>query len=204
MSEENKDIEEIKQEKIESEETASQKNNWQKELLEWVKLFAFWIVFFTIMTKFIVNPIQVDGDSMYPTLIDESRGFSSIISRHFEVDRFDIVVVEAKNNPEEHWVKRVIGLPGETIECFDNVIYIDGEELDESFLDQDYKESEEELYGYFTYDFGPVELGDDEYFVMGDNRTHSTDSRVVGAFTKDEITSVNVLIFYPFEQFGVK
>lgn len=188
----------------ETEEIKPVKKTLIQELVEWVKLFAFWIVVFTIITKFIVHPIQIVGNSMYPTLIDQSRGFSSIISRNSEIERLDIVVVEAKDNPDDFWVKRVIGLPGETVECIDGVVYIDGKPLEEDFLDKDYVESEEEIYGYFTYDFDAVELDDDEYFVMGDNRTHSTDSRVVGPFEKDEIKSVHVLIFYPFEYFGVK
>ena len=74
----------------------------------------------------------------------------------------------------------------------------------QSFLDKNWVESEKEIYGHFTEDFGPYTLKEDEYFLMGDNRTHSTDSRDVGAFTKDEITSVGIFVYYPFDEFGGK
>ena len=72
-----------------------------------------------------------------------------------------------------------IGLPNETIECRDNVVYINGEALDEPYLDSDYVHDIENNQGYFTSDFEAIELGSDEYFVMGDNRVVSADSRVV-------------------------
>ena len=77
-------------------------------------------------------------------------------------------------------------------------------ELDQTFLDKDWVEQEKAIYGYFTEDFGPYTLKDDEYFLMGDNRTHSTDSRDVGTFNKEEITSVGIFVYYPFEEFGGK
>lgn len=181
-----------------------EKVNLKKEVLDFIKLLVFWFVLFLVITKFLVNPIQVFGSSMYPTLVDQERGFSSVISKNFEINRFDIVVVEAKGNAEDHWVKRVIGLPHETIECRDDVIYINGEPIAQPFLDEGYVESETEIYGCFTNDFEPVELGENEYFLMGDNRPHSTDSRDVGAFSKDEITSVGIFIYFPFSEFGGK
>ncbi len=177
---------------------------FKKEVFEFVKLLVFWFLVFLVVTKFLVSPIQVVGSSMYPTLKDKERGFSSVLSKNFDIERFDIVVVSAKGNSDEHWVKRVIGMPNETIECKNDVIYINGVALDQSFLDEDWIKNEKEIYGYFTENFGPYTLEDDEYFLMGDNRTHSTDSRDVGTFTKDEITSVGIFVYYPFVEFGVK
>ena len=178
--------------------------NLKKEVFDFIKLLVFWFFVFFIVTKLFVSPIQVIGSSMYPTLVDKERGFSSVFSKHFEIDRFDIVVVEAKGNEKEYWVKRVIGLPGETIECKDDVIYINGQPLKQSFLDEDWVASETAIYGSFTEDFGPYTLGDDEYFLMGDNRNHSTDSRDVGPFSKDEIASVGIFVYFPFSEFGGK
>lgn len=178
--------------------------NIKKEMIEFVKLLAFWFVIFMVVTKFIVNPIQVIGDSMYPTLKNKERGFSSIISTHFNINRFDIVVVKAKDNPKEHWVKRIIGMPNETIEYKNDVLYIDGKPLEQDFFNESYVESEKNIYGQFTDDFGPITLKEDEYFLMGDNRQHSTDSRAVGFFHRSEITSVGIFIYYPFEEFGGK
>lgn len=176
----------------------------KKEVFDFVKLLVFWFLIFMVVTKFVVNPIQVIGNSMYPTLKDKERGFSSIISKNFEINRLDIVVVEAKDKSSDHWVKRVIGLPNETIECRDDVIYIDGVPLEQDFLDEEYISAEKAIYGKLTEDFGPITLKENEYFLMGDNRQHSTDSRVVGPFSKDEITSVGIFIYYPFDEFGAK
>ena len=176
----------------------------KKEVFEFVKLLVFWFLVFLIVTKFLVSPIQVIGSSMHPTLKNKERGFSSVLSKNFDIERFDIVVVSAKENSNEHWVKRVIGMPNETIECKNDVIYINGVALDQSFLDEDWVNQEKAIYGHFTENFGPYTLKEDEYFLMGDNRTHSTDSRDVGAFSKEEITSVGIFVYYPFEEFGSK
>lgn len=176
----------------------------KKEVFDFVKLLVFWFLVFMVLTKFVVNPVQVIGSSMYPTLKDKERGFSSIISKNFEIHRLDIVVVDAKDNSGDHWVKRVIGLPYETIECRDDIIYINGEALSEDFLDEKYVNSEREIYGRLTDDFGPITLGENEYFLMGDNRQHSTDSRAVGPFNKDDITSVGIFVYFPFSEFGGK
>lgn len=181
-----------------------EERNWKKEVFDFFKLLVFWFVVFFVVTKFIVNPIQVIGNSMYPTLKDRDRGFSSIVSTHFDLNRFDIVVVKSKDHSNDHWVKRIIGMPNETIECRDDVIYIDGKPLAQDFLDEEYVKSEVAIYGNLTEDFGPITLKENEYFLLGDNRHHSTDSREVGAFTADEITSVGVFIYYPFEEFGAK
>lgn len=181
-----------------------EETNFKKEVFDFLKLLVFWFLVFLVVTKFIINPVQVIGSSMYPTLKDRQRGFSSIVSKNFEVERFDIVVVEAKDNPKNHWVKRVIALPNETIECREGIVYIDGKPLNEDFLDAKYVQEQMEVYGYFTKDFPAVTLGENEYFLMGDNRPHSTDSRVVGAFGYDEITSLHIFVYYPFEDFGMK
>ena len=176
----------------------------KKEVIDFIKLLVFWFLIFLVITKVFVSPIQVVGSSMYPTLVDKERGFSSVISKHFEIERFDIVVVEAKGNSREYWVKRVIGLPNETIEYKDDILYINGKVVEQDFLDENWVENEKNIYGNFTEDFGPYTLKSDEYFLMGDNRTHSTDSRDVGAFTKDEIASVGIFVYFPFDQFGGK
>lgn len=198
------------QKKTETEEktTETSKNNkvdWKKEIIDMGKLLLFWVVVLTIITKFLFNPIQVVGPSMHPTLLDQSKGFSSIITNTVsQPDRYDIVVVEAKDNAKEHWVKRVIGMPNDTIECFDDVVYINGEPIEEDYLNEEYVTEMRELYGYFTSDFDEIVLGEDEYFLMGDNRVHSTDSRVVGPFTRDEFTSIGVFIYWPFSELGFK
>lgn len=143
------------------------------------------LVYFSAI--FFLQPIQVKGESMYPTLISQEYGLSFKINAVIKtIDRFDIVVVKSEKTEGEKWVKRVIGLPNETIEYKNEVLYINGKEVKEAFLDTGYFTNKREELGYFTDDFS-VTLGEDEYFLLGDNRPYSHDSRDVGAFHKKDI-----------------
>ena len=96
----------------------------------------------------------------------------------------------------------MIGLPGETIEYRQDQLLVNGEAVAEDFFDQDYKRSQS-ANGSFTQDFGPVTLADDEYFMLGDNRPYSSDSRWYGPFKKEQIKAKDVVVLFPFQQIGV-
>ena len=137
---------------------------------------------------------------MYNTLEDGYFGFSDLIGyRLTGLKRFDIVIVYLAEK-KEYLIKRVIGLPGETVEYRNNQLYINGEPVEEPFLDESYTST---YPGSFTGDFKAEKLGEDEYFCMGDNRPHSSDSRYYGAFHKSDIVSKGVFVVYPFKGFGV-
>lgn len=190
------------------------------DILDFVKVFAISAIVILLFVNFVAHPVTVVGRSMEPTLQNGEYGFTSVISpRISSPQRGEIVVVNQKNDQTgetERWVKRIIGLPGETIEAKNGDVFINGVKLDESaYLDQDYIDSAlatykaehgQNDYGPFTYDFGPVTLGEDEYWVMGDNRMNSLDSRSpeVGPIKEDEIFGMNVLVLYPFDKMGVK
>ena len=124
------------------------------------------------------NVVEINGTSMLPNLQDGDKVFASSFPKN--IDRFDIVIVSNQNteqiSDDAAWIKRVIGLPGEKVEVRDNKLYINGKRVKEPF------ETETS-----TDDFGPVVLNDDEYWVMGDNRANSCDSRYVGVFKKGDI-----------------
>ncbi|MBR0385173.1 MAG: signal peptidase I [Erysipelotrichaceae bacterium] len=156
------------------------------------------------ITTFVFQPVVVHGTSMYPTIRDGSMGFSSIITRRTKgIERFDIVVINVESS-EKLLIKRVIGLPGETLEFINGVLYIDGKSYSEDFLNSNYVASQipNSPEGVFTRDFS-VTLGDDEYFCMGDNRLVSADSRVYGPFHGSDILSCGIFIIFPFSYFGV-
>lgn len=154
------------------------------------------LIFVLVLTNFVVKPIKVNGSSMYPTLIDQSLGFSNILTyKLFGVNRFDVVIVYVASL-DEHLVKRVIALPNETIEVIDNQVYINGKIIEQIFFDQTYISD----FDMFTNSFGPVTVGDDEVFLMGDNRPYSSDSRVFGAFKLSDIIAKDAYIFYPFNE----
>ncbi len=156
-----------------------------------------------IVANFIFKPVRVDGTSMYPQIRDRSIGFSSIIAEKLGgIDRFDIVIIHPDDR-ENELIKRVIGLPGETIEYSDGILYVNGVKYDEPFLDPEYMayEMSRTGKGVFTADF-VYTLGEDEYFCMGDNRIVSADSRIYGPFLKDEIVAKGLFVIWPFDSFG--
>ncbi len=151
------------------------------------------IVILVIFIKFyIVSHIKVNGDSMKDTLHDGDIMILNEAAYYFnDIERFDIVVAKSDNDLE-YLIKRVIGLPGETISCVDGIIYIDGKVLNDK-------------YAYTkTQDFESIKIGKDQYFLMGDNRSVSLDSRRFGTFSESKIKGKASFTIYPFDRFGNK
>ena len=158
------------------------------------------IVVFSI-TTFIARPIQVIGSSMFPTLQPNAIGLANILGRRMDgLKRFDIAIIYI-NEKKDYLVKRVIGLPGETISYEDGVLYVNGEATEEPFFDETYRNG---YAGEFMTDVSPITLGEDEYYCLGDNRPSSRDSRYYGPFSDDMIVAKGALILWPFSEFGVK
>lgn len=163
-------------------------------IIECTVISAFTYVLFAIM----LGIAQVDGDSMFPTLHDGDTAFINKIEPELDdIERFEVVVIDSTRLGKSI-VKRVIGLPGDTIVYRDDVLYVNDISVDEFFLDQEYIDSTIKEYGLrnFTDNF-QFTLGNDEFFVLGDNRVRSTDSRTLGPITIDEITGRHGLIVYP-------
>lgn len=153
------------------------------------------IVFVILLRVFILTPVKVNGSSMDTTLHDGEIMILNKIKYNFKkIKRFDIVVVQAK---DEKIIKRVIGLPGETLEYKDNTLYINGKIVNEPFINQPTSDYNIKKLGY-------TKIPEDCYFVMGDNRKVSVDSRVFGYFTKKDIIGSASLVLFPFEDFGFK
>lgn len=188
-----------------------------EDILDFVKVFVISAIVILLFVNFVAHPVRIDGKSMYPTLKDGEFGFTNVGGVLLNgVERGDIVVVTMEENGQKtHWVKRVIGLPGETVSCVNDVIYINGKALDETkYIDPDYRQSLVDKFGYFNKvpnadntnveDFEEVKLGDDEYYVMGDNRPYSKDSRYVGPVKKSQIFAKKMLVLLPISDIGVK
>lgn len=178
-----------------------------EEILGFVGTFLICSVVIILVTSLIIKPNVVSGRSMYPALQTDDRGFSNVLALATEgVERGDIVTANMVNEEDGKTysvVKRVIGLPGETIECRDEKVCINGKELDESqYLDESFAKEWYNTNGYFNDSFGPVTLKEDEYFLMGDNRPISMDSRETGPVKKEDILAKDVMVLFPFSRFG--
>ena len=188
-----------------------------EDILGFIKVFVASAIVILLFVNFVAHPVRVDGRSMYPTLKDDEFGFTNVGGVLLNgVERGDIVVVTMEEEGQKtHWVKRVIGLPGDTVSCVNDVVYINGKVLDETkYIAPDYRQSLVDKFGYFNKvpnadntnveDFEEVKLGDDEYYVMGDNRPYSKDSRYVGPVKKSQIFAKKMLVLLPISDIGVK
>lgn len=177
-----------------------------EDIFSFISTFLIVSILIILATSFLFKPALIQGKSMYPTFENGEQGISNVIGVAIDgIQRYDIVLAKTtgENGEPATVIKRVIALPGETIECKDEQIYINGEVLDESaYLDTDYAKEWLETNGYFNYNFGPVTLGEDEYFLMGDNRPISLDSRDTGPYQKSDILAKDFLVLYPFEKIG--
>ncbi len=148
------------------------------------------IILVLLIKRYVVTPIRVNGPSMLPTLKDKDIMILDEVSYKFNgLKRFDIVVLDYKG---EKLIKRVIGLPGEKIEYKDNKLYVDGKVVEEKFSHAD------------TEDFNEIIVGKNRYFVLGDNRVNSTDSRIIGTVSIKDIRGTTKLTIFPFKRFGNK
>lgn len=176
-------------------------------ILDWLVILPICATVASFCFAFLFTFAQVDGDSMYPTIYNESTVFVSYLE---EVEQFDIVV--AYITPEdnlvspsygtEYYIKRVIGMPGDRVTWIKGVLTINGEVIDETYFDEITKlkfkqffESGTEFYGEFKYKVDGVisssyTIPDGYYFVMGDNRTGSNDSRQIGLIPAKNIEGV--------------
>ena len=164
-------------------------------ILELQATFLVSLFIMVIVVNFIALPIQVEGESMQPTFHHEDLGLSSIWAKNNEeLEYGDVVIVKMK---DELWVKRVIGLPNDKVSCKDNQVFVNDVIIHEDYLDESYVNEEIATHGYFTQDFDEIKLKDDEVYLMGDNRIHSLDSRIVGPFKLSQIKAKNILIIWP-------
>ena len=177
-----------------NEDSQDSNKNFKAALIKQLKdLIPILVIILSILLikKYVVAPVQVNGSSMDSTLESGDIMILNKISYKIHgIERFDIVVIKTG---ETLLIKRVIGLPNERIEMDGNVLYINGEIVAEDFLEDD---TVTENFAYKT--------GDNCYFVMGDNRSISLDSRELGCFDISKIQGTTSLTIYPFNRFGTK
>lgn len=185
------------------------KNTYDKlsilyNVLEIIRFICIVFVIVSLIEIFVGRKEQVEGTSMYPTLQNKESVFINVGSTFIKkVKRFDVVVVKNYRN-NDLWVKRVIGMPGDTVVYKNDKLYINGEETKEPFLDEAYvkKKKKEKNLVNFTANYTSEKLKDDEYLLVGDNRPESLDSRNsnVGPFKREQIIADGVFVYYPLSE----
>ncbi len=173
-------------------------NDAVKEIISTIVYLAVIFVLTFLFITFVAQRTEVSGSSMEPTLQDADSLIVDKLSYRFrDPERFEIVIFPYQYGDKQYFIKRVIGLPGEEVQIdLDGNIYINGELLSEQYGAE------------IIIDPGraiePVVLGENEYFVMGDNRNHSMDSRdpAVGNINKKDLLGKALFRIFPFSSFG--
>lgn len=156
-----------------------------KKFLKEIYPYLIIILVVIIIRTFIATPVRVDGDSMVDTL---HNGEILILNKLSKIERYDIVVL--KDADSDNIIKRIYGMPGETIRIDNNKIYINGKVIEDNYA-----------FGETSF-MSDITLKDDEYFVLGDNREISKDSRIIGPIKKANIEGVTKFRLFPFNKIG--
>ncbi len=196
--EDRKQEENRKEKRAGKEKSPRDKSDMVKETLSFILYIAIVFLVTYLVIHYVGQRTQVSGTSMEYTLSDGDNLIVDKISYRFhDPERFDIIVFPFQYKEDTYYIKRIIGLPGETVQIDDEGnIYIDGEVLEESYGREIILDPGEAA--------SPIELGEGEYFVLGDNRNASSDSRdpSVGKIRREDIIGRAWLRLYPFDRIG--
>ncbi|HBY89262.1 MAG: signal peptidase I [Ruoffia tabacinasalis] len=159
------------------------------------------VLIFLALRHYVLQPFQVEGSSMEPQLHNQDQ---MVMLRNKDIERYDVVVFPDPRGSGDSYVKRIIGEPGDEIYFSNDTLYLNNQPVEEPYLEPLKSETE----GKFTEDFslwdtlGLTEVPEDYYFVMGDNRPYSGDSRQFGLIQAEDIQGVTNFVYFPFERFG--
>lgn len=176
-----------------------------KEIFEWILVVVVSIILYFVISTYLLAPYTVKGHSMDYTFADNDKVFILKVGKDYK--HGDEIVFHA--NEKDDYIKRIIGLPGDTVEVIDDILYINGKKVDEPYLDKKKEEIKSKNGKNLTPDFNIEYLNstksktvpEDMYFVLGDNRPNSTDSRAFGFIKKETVVGKVFLRYYPFNTF---
>ncbi|WP_314349971.1 signal peptidase I [Granulicatella elegans] len=168
----------------------------------WSWIWSFIVAFIIVggVYFFLGRPFTVSGASMYPTLHNGDR---MVLSKVGDVHRFDVVILKAPDENVEY-IKRVIGMPGDTVEMKSGVLYINGKKVDQPFINTEALAKQTVFIDDFTLESltGESKVPEGKYFVLGDNRGVSKDSRMIGFIDRSAIEGKAVFTIWPFGRIG--
>ena len=155
---------------------------------------------FFVVTYFFFRPFQVSGDSMYSNFKDKEYILTNLITLRFNTpDRGDVVVFKSPSDASKDFIKRIIGLPGDEIMLKEGEVFINSEKINEPYLDEGIKT----YGGIFIQDGERKIIPENNYFVLGDNRNDSSDSRTWGFVSKEDIKGISFFVYWPLSEVHV-
>ena len=164
--------------------------------LSWMRDLAFSVLIAVILIVFIYQPVKVEGTSMMPTLTDQERIFINKFTYHFglgDIERGDMVVFWFPLDPQKSYIKRVIGVPGDIVSIDAGQVYLNHQALVENYVPDAFRDR----VSYEEHRVPP-----DEYFVLGDHRSSSSDSRTWGFVRREAIYGKAVFVYWPLDKMG--
>lgn len=153
-----------------------------KEFISWMRVIFLTVLIVLGSRHFLFEPVAVHGESMMPTFEENDK---VMLFKIYTIENFDMIVFKAPNGV--NFIKRVIGVPGDRISMKDDQLYVNGTPQAEPYLDKNRKAAEQEGVLQLTEDFQEFIVPAESYYVLGDNRLNSMDSRVLGFISKDSI-----------------
>ena len=173
----------------------------QKALLgitfSWMRDLALSVIIAIVVILFLYQPVKVEGTSMMPSLVDQERIFINKFIYRFgfgEIERGDLVVFWFPGDPSKSYIKRVIGLPADTVEIQQGAVIVNGEMLVEDYVPQQYRDRQSRP---------PLKVPPEQYYVLGDHRSSSNDSRNWGPVHRRHIYGKAVFVYWPLEKMGL-
>jgi signal peptidase I len=163
----------------------------------WIRDLFISVVLAILVILFLYQPVKVEGTSMMPALVDQERIFINKFVYRFgigQIDRGDMVVFWFPNDTTKSYIKRVIGVPGDMVEVDNGTVIVNGHRLDESYVIDEYRDRQS---------MSAFKVQPEEYFVLGDHRSSSNDSRSWGTVPRKYIYGKAVFVYWPIEKMGL-
>ena len=168
--------------------------------LDVLEVIVFAVAIFLFLYLLVLQPHKIKGASMEPNFPNGEYLLTDKVTYRFgEPKRGDVIVFKAPTGDGDEFIKRIIGLPGDTVSVRNGAVYVNGKELNEDYI----PETSPTYGGSFLQENETFSVQEDSYFVLGDNRTHSSDSRAFGTITKDKITGRAWIVYWPPKNAGL-
>lgn len=168
-----------------------------KATLVWLRDLVLSVLIALVVILFLYQPVKVEGTSMEPALVDQERIFINKFAYRFglaEIERGDTVVFYFPQDTSKSYIKRVIGIPGDQVEIRRGEVFVNGQRIDEPYVPEEYRD---------RTSMKPIVVPEGEYFVLGDHRRSSNDSRTWGTVPARYIYGKAVFVYWPLNRLGV-